>query len=126
MSISSYSGFSLSDQDVLGEGLVSLQAAAKESLSLSSKIGSLLLDVIAQLLTNSSVTCTCLSDDEVKENDAGNHDCDKPNDPEHIVLFLGQGVGSVNSGEVSHRQSNCLDEVSEEQADLVILDTWCT
>ena len=102
MSILSYSGFRLSDQDVLGESLVSLKAAAKESLCLSSEIGSLLLDVVTQLLTDSGVTCTCLSDDKVKENDAGNHDSDKPNDPEHIVFLLGQGVCGINSSKVSH------------------------
>ena len=112
MSISSYSGFRLSDQirsDVikmyLGKVLSvyrQVQPQRSPSASAVRSAGSLLLDVVAQLLTDSGVTCTCLSDDEVKENDTGNHDCDKPNDPEHIVLFLGQGVGSVNSGEVSH------------------------
>jgi len=82
----------------------------------------LILKVVFNVLANFFVACTCLGDDEVKENDAGDVKYQNPDKPENNNFFLAH-VADMVKVVVSNRHSHNIDDSCPELSNELVLSS---
>lgn len=120
-----YSCLNSSEYDVLGEAILLFEEVWQDFFCLSNQDGSLLLDILFNVLIHLVVALWCFSYDEVQENNTSNKNSKEPDYPKYNRVILAWVFSRVNNGKVTCGYSDCREEVSNKHSNLSILCIGC-